>query len=458
MAASKQSRKAIWDTANGVRITEPTDSKPYYRIVYFEGGKRRETTSPDQSSALLKMAAIEKRLSVTHGERSLQTVNEMVDAYIELDKGDYSRKSWKSKHTRNTRNILNQRLVTELGDKRCAEITLDDLKQSLSKVTTSSLAEHYASSLSALINWAYRQDWILTEPSKWTKELNMLRDRIKSEKGSKKTKAAGESSKFVSKKEIPTHQNVHAVAMAAASKDVSNIWWYELLFNLAAYSGARDGEIFDLDVDSVDPENLIMNIETQRLDDGGTLSRELPKWDTVRQTTFLEVTPMGYPLAAELRRRINELKGLNDKGEQVFEVEIPTLQNGQERLLLFPNSLGGWNSNSNFAKRVRIPAQKVAGWKKGKDGKYVWNFHSLRHVFCSHLINELGCAPIDVSIAAGHKNLATTLEMYVGNSAGAIDRLRAASASTLKKSPKKSTSTSKPVKKSLPLMKKHGAK
>jgi integrase len=458
MALSKKSRKAIWDSENGVRITEPTDSKPYYRIVYFEGGKRRETTSPDQSGALLKLTAIEKRLSVTHGERSLQTVNDMVDAYITLDKGDYSRKSWKSKHTRNTRNILNQRLVAELGEKRCAEITLDDLKQSLSKVTTSSLAEHYASSLSALINWAYRQDWILTEPSKWTKELNMLRDRIKSDKGSSKPRAAGESSKYVSKKEIPTHQDVHALAKAAASEDVSNIWWYELLVNLAAYSGARDGEIFDLDVDSVDPENLIMNIETQRLDDGGTLSRELPKWDTVRQTTFLEVTPMGYPLASELRKRINELKGLNGKGEQIVEVEIPTVQNGQERLLLFPNSLGGWNSNSNFAKRVRIPAQKVAGWKKGKDGKYIWNFHSLRHVFCSHLINELGCAPIDVSIAAGHKNLATTLEMYVGNSAGAIDRLRAASATTVKKSPKKLTSTSKRVKKSPPPMKKRGAK
>ena len=458
MAASKKSRKAIWDTANGVRITEPTDSKPYYRIVYSEGGKRRESTSPDQSGALLKMAAIEKRLSVTHGERSLQTVNEMVHAYITLDKGDYSRKSWKSKHTRNTRNILNQRLVTELGEKRCAEITLDDLKQSLSKVTTSSLAEHYASSLSALLNWAYRQDWILTEPSKWTKELNMLRDRIKSDKGSTKLRAAGESSKYVNKKEIPTHEDVHALAIAAASEDVSNIWWYQLLFNLTAYSGARDGEIFDLDVDSVDPENLIMSIETQRLDDGGTLSRELPKWDTVRQTTFLEVTPMGYPLAAELRRRINELKGVNDKGVQVVHVEIPTVQNGQQRLLLFPNAGGGWNSNSNFAKRVRIPAQKEAGWKKGKDGKYIWNFHSLRHVFCSHMINDLGCAPIDVSIAAGHKNLATTLEMYVGNSAGALDRLRAASISTTKRSPRKGKPKSKPVTKSTPTKKKRGTK
>ena len=457
MTASKKSRKAIWDTANGVRITEPTDLKPYYRIVYTEGGKRKETTASDQSGALLKMAAIEKRLSVTHGERSLQTVKEMVDAYINPKKGEYSRKKWKSKHTRNTRNILNQRLVSELGEKRCAELSLNDLQESLSKVTTGSLADHYASTLGALINWGYRQDWILTEPSKWIEELNMLRDNIKSDKGNEKAVAAGESSKFVSKREIPSATDVDKLAKAAAK--VSGIWWYELLINLAAYSGARDGEVFDLDVDSVDPTELVMDIETQRLDDGGNLSRELPKWGTVRKTTFLEVTPMGYPLADQLKKRVNELKGLDRNGKVMKKVEIPTVQNGQQRLLLFPNSQGGWISNSNFAKRVRVPAQKEAGWKKSKDGKYLWNFHSLRHVFCSHMINVLGCAPIDVSIAAGHKNLATTLEMYVGNSKGAIDRLRVASTTPKKKTTQKPTRPeSRTTKKSVPLKKRHGSK
>lgn len=426
MAASKKSRKAIWDTANGVRITEPTDSKPYYRIVYVEGGKRKETTASDQSAALIKMAGIEKRLSVTHGERSLQTVAEMVDAYINPKKGDYSRKSWNKKHTRNIRNLLNQRLVKDLGKKRCADLTLDDLKESLSKVTTASLAEHYAGALGTLIHWGYRQDWILRDPSKWTKELNMLRDSIKSDESKNKAVVAGESSKFVSKKEIPSASDVDKLAKATV--EVTGIWWYELLINLAAYSGARDGEIFDLDVDDVDPIGRIMNIDTQRLDDAGNLSQELPKWDTVRTTTFVERTPMGYPLAKELKKRVNELKGLNAQGEKIEDVEVPVLQNGQQRLLLFPNTQGGWNSNSNFAKRVRLPAQKKAGWKKSKDGKYLWNFHSLRHVFCSHMISDLGCAPIDVSIAAGHKNLSTTLEMYVGNSVGAIDRLRESSA------------------------------
>jgi hypothetical protein len=60
-----------------------------------------------------------------------------------------------------------------------------------------------------------------------------------------------------------------------------------------------------------------------------------------------------------------------------------------------------------------------------------------------------------VSIAAGHKNLATTLEMYVGNSAGAIDRLRMASSATKKKTQSAKRS---PAKKSTPTKRKHGSK
>ena len=428
MAASKNRRSVSPHTEHGVRLTDPTDAKPYYRITWVEGGKRRETTASYQGDALIKMAAIEKRLSVTHGERSLQTVAEMVHAYINPKKGEYSRRSWNKKHTRTIRNLFKQRLVSELGTKRCADLTIEDLKESLSKVTTASLADHYGGALGTFINWGYREDWILKDPNKWTKELNMMRKRIASDEQKKNKKAvvAGESSKFVTKKEIPSASDVHKLAKATV--DVTGIWWYELLINLAAYSGARDGEVFDLDVDDVDPIKRIMNIETQRLDDAGNLSQDLPTWDTVRTTTLVEKTPMGYPLAAQLQKRINELKGLDARGKKIKDVEIPVLQNGQQRLLLFPNTQGGWNSNSNFAKRVRHPAQKKAGWKKGKDGKYLWSFHSLRHVFCSHMINVLGCAPIDVSIAAGHKNLATTLEMYVGNSEGAIDRLRESSA------------------------------
>jgi len=40
------------------------------------------------------------------------------------------------------------------------------------------------------------------------------------------------------------------------------------------------------------------------------------------------------------------------------------------------------------------------------------------------MINDLRRDPADVSIAAGHGSISTTLEMYVGRADGALERLK----------------------------------
>ena len=104
--------------------------------------------------------------------------------------------------------------------------------------------------------------------------------------------------------------------------------------------------------------------------------------------------------------------------------EVPKLQDGSHRRLLFSNQEGGWLCPSAFGTRIRRPAQEKAGWPKDVNGKYVWNFHSLRHVFCTYYFFDLKKDIRDISIAAGHASYLTTLEMYVGNVDGALERLR----------------------------------
>jgi integrase len=52
--------------------------------------------------------------------------------------------------------------------------------------------------------------------------------------------------------------------------------------------------------------------------------------------------------------------------------------------------------------------------------------HSLRHVFCSTALFTWKLDPTDVSRMAGHANYRMTLEMYVGTTAGVLDRARPA--------------------------------
>jgi integrase len=217
----------------------------------------------------------------------------------------------------------------------------------------------------------------------------------------------------VDPKAIPSKADVQKLGEAVSQ--LTGVWWMELMINLAAFSGVRLGEILDLDPSHIDVKNRIIKIEYQLLDDAGNLSRQLPKWDVQRRTVFPEVTPSGYKLAEQLQRRIKEVKSTH---------KIPTLQDGTNRLLLFPNSNGGWMSGANFSTRTRRPAQELAGWVVDPiSGKFIWNFHSLRHVFCSYMINDLRCDPADVSIAAGHGSISTTLEMYVGRADGVLERL-----------------------------------
>jgi integrase len=80
---------------------------------------------------------------------------------------------------------------------------------------------------------------------------------------------------------------------------------------------------------------------------------------------------------------------------------------------------------SNFSRRVLRPAYRAAGWRDA-DGNGRWTWHSLRHVFCTTGLFTWKLDATDVSRMAGHANYRITLDMYVGATAGVLDRARMA--------------------------------
>jgi integrase len=74
---------------------------------------------------------------------------------------------------------------------------------------------------------------------------------------------------------------------------------------------------------------------------------------------------------------------------------------------------------------VLAPAYQAAGWRDD-DGNGDWTWHSLRHVFCVTALFTWKLEARDVSGLAGHANVRTTLDMYVGTTAGTLDRARTA--------------------------------
>lgn len=405
---SKKPKKWVSDFGR-VKVYAPTGNNPYWRIIWKDdNGKLKDTTAVDQTSALKLAAEKEKSIIGGHSNRPFQTCAEMIANYISVRSGTSGSPHqiyWGKKHSQNQQLLLNNYVIPAIGEKVCMKLTNDDLKKIILDADTSSKASHLKTCVKALINWGSSEGWILAKTDTLFAGFNAI--------GKRKKRIAGESRLYVDKKLIPSHSAVANVAKSAA--EISGVWWYELMFNLAAYSGLRLGEIIDLDIEHINLKERKINVETQCLDVGGTLIQTLPKWNTTRVTTYPKITPEGYDLAGELKKRINELKKIT---------EIPEIQDGSKRLLLFPNSEGGWLGASTFGTRVRRPAQENANWPKDSNKKYLWNFHSLRHVFCSYYYGDLKKDIRDVAVAAGHRSPSTTMEMYVGNVAGAIERLR----------------------------------
>jgi len=123
-------------------------------------------------------------------------------------------------------------------------------------------------------------------------------------------------------------------------------------------------------------------------------------------------TPVGYPLAEKLAARIDQARAEQDAGANPLG-------------LIFPSPKGKHWRSSNFNRNVLQRAYAAAGWRDSA-GNGRWTWHSLRHVFCTTALFTWKLDPTDVSCMAGHADVRTTLLMYVGTTAGVLDRARKA--------------------------------
>lgn len=407
--------KPLFRTDAGVKIYGPTTETgkgKYYRIVYAINGAQRERSATTLDKARQRAVLASKEILRGGDRRAELNISEFIDAYLDPEKRERVGRKWGKSHTDNQTSLLNLYVRKAFGTSKCSGIDNDFLRAIIKQAKTESIGDHLSTGLSAWVSWGIQEGWIL-KPREVL--LAGLSNEVRKLKGATKAVESGENDLYIDEDDIPTHGDVAAVAAAAAK--VSGIWWYELMFNLAAYSGLRIGEIIDLDVTSINIVAKTIRVTRQCLEVRGKKERSLPKFSKQRTTIFPRVTPSGYKLQEELRRRIKEVNAIENPA---------LLQDGSNRRLLFTNTKGTWICRSTFAKSVRRPAQEIAGWNRKADGKFRWTFHSLRHVFCTYYLSDLKQSASDVAIAAGHSDAYTTISMYVGASREAIAKLSAA--------------------------------
>jgi integrase len=182
--------------------------------------------------------------------------------------------------------------------------------------------------------------------------------------------------------------------------------------HVAAYSGLRWGELTALSIPQVDPAARVITVDRKVVEVCGRLYVEAPKNRKFRRTVYPRLTPGGYPLAERFAGRIQAARAGREGGVNPLG-------------LVFPSPAGKYWRSSNFSRGVLQRAYLAAGWRD-ISGEGQWTWHSLRHVFCTTALFDWKLDATDVSRMAGHFNYRITLDMYVGATAGVLDRARAA--------------------------------
>ena len=387
----------------GITVYPPRDGKGPWRAVWVEDGRRRGCESVSKEKLAGKLEKVKERLAV--GACSTERPGaDLIAWYLDPDRLP-ARKQWSRKHAHTQRRLCERFIAPVIGEVVCADITIRHMQDIVNAAPTAGEGDRLHRALSALVAAGIRGGYLVNP-----RLADVHWQAGGRELPAPKATVAGESGQWVDPAEIPSDDDVHGLGRAMTGRPHGEL--YELMVNTAAYAGLRWGELSALTVDQVNTARREITMNCQAIEVAGHLYIETPKNRKFRATVYPRLTPRGYPLAEKIAARAKEARAEREAGTNPLG-------------LVFPTPTGKYWRNKNFNSRILKPAYRKAGWRD-EDGNGRWVWHSLRHVFCTVALFTWKLEATDVSRMAGHANYRVTLDMYVGTTAGVLDRARAA--------------------------------
>ena len=182
--------------------------------------------------------------------------------------------------------------------------------------------------------------------------------------------------------------------------------------SFAAYTGLRWGELAALTADQVDQDTRVVTVDRKVIEIGGKLTSNCPRAASGAAPSTPAPPPPDTPSPSRSRPASGRPAPSRTPGPTpwAWSSPPPAAPTGGRRT----SPAGSWR-----------PAYLAAGWRD-PDGAGIWVWHSLRHVFCTTALFTWNMEPADVSRLAGHASIRITLDMYIGTTAGTLDRARTA--------------------------------
>ena len=401
-AATRGGRPVI-ELECGITVYPAREEHGRWRAVWHENGERQQCEAASEEKLAARLAKVAERLEADAPNMTLRGVD-LIAFYLSADRLPVQRQ-WSRKHAHTQRRLCERFAVPVVGAVLCQDITTRHMQQIVNAAPTPGEGDRVRGMISALVTAGLQGGYLAS--GRLAQVHWQAGDRALPPP---RASAAGESALWIDPAEVPADTDVAALGQALATGLHGD--HDELMAVTAAYSGLRWGELAALTIGQVDAARREISVDRKVVEVAGHLFVEAPKNRKYRRTIYPRCTPAGYPLAERLAARLEQARA---------EQAVGTNPVG----LVFPSPTGKHWRSSNYCRQVLKPAYLAAGWRD-RDGNGRWTWHSLRHVFCTTALFTWKLEATDVSRMAGHSSYRITLDMYVGTTAGVLDRARTA--------------------------------
>ena len=404
-AATRSSGRVVVELECGVTVYPARREGDRWRAVWYENGQRRQCEAVAEDKLAAKLAKVTERLGADAPNMERPGAD-LIAWYLSPDRHPAGR-PWARRHADTQRRLCARFVAPVIAAVPCQDIRVADMQKVVNAAPTAGEGARLRRCLSAMVTAGIAAGYLASPRLRevhWQAAGRAAPGPL--------VGIAGESAQFTDPAEIPAGADVARLGRALARGRYGELG--ELMANTAAYAGLRQGELFALTVDQVAAAARVITADRKVVEVSGKLYLEAPKGRKRRSTIYPVRTPAGYPLADQIAARAGQARAERDAGANPLG-------------LMFPSPRGRYWRSSNFDRRVLAPAYLAAGWRDaGGNGTSTWTWHSLRHVFCTAALFSWRLEATDVSCMAGHANVRVTLDMYVGATAGILDRARTA--------------------------------
>jgi len=387
----------------GITVYPARCERGRWRAVWYENGQRQQCEAVSEDRLAAKLEKVKVRLQAD-APNMRRPGADLIAYYLDPDRLPVQER-WSRKHAHTQRRLCERFAAPVIGTVPCEDITAGHTQAIVNAAPTAGEGDRVRGMISALVSAGLDGGYL----------INPRLAKVHWQAGDRPlpvpaVSVAGESGLWVDPAEIPSDADVTKLGQALGTGQHGER--DELMALTAAYSGLRWGELTALTIAQVDPLARVITVDRKVVEVAGHLYLEAPKNRKYRRTIYPRHTPGGYPIADTLAARIEAARAEQEAGTNPLG-------------LIFPSPGGKHWRSSNFSRNVLKPAYVTAGWRDaGSAGRWTW--HSLRHVFCTTALFTWELDATDVSRLAGHANYRITLDMYVGATAGVLERARRA--------------------------------